>query len=209
MNWNNKWEIYQKGRNVWQKYCIYDLCGWICLTDNAANILSRPLGKGIILVATGKCFELTWKRNGEVFQLHIQSMWPPSTFACNSIETLQVRQNRAGSPLGWRSSLTSDTHKLISWRTQTSELLNVTHKRANRLDPFTRFFGTAGGSKGCLLLSINDSWAFITGSMYSHLDSGLVLDFFSMFLGTGCCRYILILWNWWQKSRGHGMTLLT
>lgn len=55
----------RRGREFGKKYCIYDLWWWICLTNNPADILIRPFGKGIILVATDKCFELIWKRNGE------------------------------------------------------------------------------------------------------------------------------------------------
>lgn len=48
-----------------KKYCIYDLWWWICLTNNPVDILIRPFGKGITLVAADKCFELIWRRNGE------------------------------------------------------------------------------------------------------------------------------------------------
>lgn len=53
-----------------KNYCIYDLWWWICPTNNPADILIRPFGNGITLFATGKCFELIWKRNVEDTERH-------------------------------------------------------------------------------------------------------------------------------------------
>lgn len=95
-----------------KNYCIYDLWWWICPTNNPADILIRPFGNGITLVATGKCFELIWKRNVEdterLFNGTLKGCSTPSTFACNSIATLKDRQGEAGSPLNWRPCLASE-----------------------------------------------------------------------------------------------------
>ena len=58
-------EKFVKRERVFGKKYIYDLWWWICLTNNPADILIKPFGKAVTLVAAGKCFELIWKGKGK------------------------------------------------------------------------------------------------------------------------------------------------